>query len=79
MNEPNLLSICAIAFVAVMLLLGLQALIIRLMTQWFPERKSDQELITQAIQQAVTDRFPGAKVVAVDEFKPAPLKAHAAH
>lgn len=79
MNEPNLLSICAIAFVAVMLLLCLQALIIRLTTRWFPERKSDQELIAQAIQQAVASRFPGAKVVAVDEFKPAPKKAHAAH
>jgi hypothetical protein len=70
MSEPSLLSICVIAFVAVMLLLGFEALIIRLMSQLFPERKSELQLATEAIQQAVEGRYPGARVVAVEAVKP---------
>lgn len=69
MGEPSLLSICVIAFVAVMLLLGLLAAIIRLMSQLFPERKSDVQLATEAVQQAITGRFPGARVISIEEIK----------
>ena len=69
MGEPSLLSICVIAFIAVMLLLGLEAAIIRLMAQLFPERKSDVELATEAVQQAIAGRFPGARVISIEEVK----------
>jgi hypothetical protein len=78
MEEPNLFSICVIAFVAVMFLLGFEAVVIALISRCFPERKTEGELINEAIQQAVTSRFPGAKLVAVEEMKPAPVDSHAA-
>jgi hypothetical protein len=67
MNEPNLVSICAIAFVAVMVLLSFEALIISLISRLFPALKSDQQLVVEVIEQAVSHKFPGAKVVAVEE------------
>jgi len=79
MEEPNLYSICIIAFVAVMLLLGFEAIVIRLISQVFPARKSDGELVTEAIQQAVESRFPGARVVALEEIKSVNPDSHAAH
>ena len=70
MEETNLLLICAIAFVAVMVILGFEALVIRLITQLFPQCKSDLEAVAEVIQQAVAGRFPGAKVVSVKEVTP---------
>ncbi len=67
MNEPNLLLICAIAFAAVMALLGFEALVIRLIARLFPARRADHEVMAEVIQRAVAERFPGAKVVAVEE------------
>ena len=67
MNEPNLVSICAIAFVAVMALLSFEALMISLISRLFPALKSDQQLFSDVIEQAVSHKFPGAEVVAVDE------------
>jgi hypothetical protein len=77
MNEPNLFSICALAFSAVMLLLGLEAIVIRLISQFFPERKPENKLITEAIQSAIESRFPGARVVTVKEVKPGIQDTHA--
>lgn len=79
MEEPNLLSVCVIAFVAVMLLLGFEAVVIRLIAQLFPERKPDDELIAAAIQQAIESRYPGARVVSVEELGPDPGSSRAAH
>lgn len=70
MEEHNLILICAIAFVAVMAILGFEALVIRLIGQLFPEKKPDLETVAEVIQKAVADRFPGAKVVSVEEVNP---------
>ena len=67
--EPNLIVVCLIAFVGVMGLLGLLALMIRCLGFLFPVRKSDEELVADAIQQAIESTFPGAKVVKIDEMK----------
>ena len=67
MNEPNLFSICVIAFIAVMALLSFEALVIYLISRIFPARKSDRELVADVIERAVSSQFPGAKVVAVEE------------
>ena len=67
MNELNLVTICVIAFIAVMLLLSFEALVISLISRLFPALKPDSELVAEVIQQAVSKKFPGAKVVAVDE------------
>lgn len=68
MGAPSLLSVCVIAFVAVMLLLGFEAAIIRLIAWLFPERRTDTDLVTEAIQQALESRFPGARAVTVEEL-----------
>ena len=78
-DEPNLLSVCVIAFVAVMLLLGFEAVVIRAIAWLFPDQKPDDELVLEAIQQAVQSRFPGARVVSVEDAGPAPGDSHAAH
>ena len=69
MEEPNLVLICAIAFVAVMVLLGFEALVIGLVARLFPHRKPDREVVTAVIQEAVAVRFPGATVLAIEEVK----------
>ena len=79
MGDPNLLSVCVIAFVGVVLLLGLEALIIRLIGRVFPEHRSDAELVTEAIQLTIESRFPGARVVAIDKVKPAAGNSRALH
>lgn len=67
MEEPNLVLICAIAFVAVMALLGFEAVVIGLITRFFPKQKSDGELVAEVIQTAVAGQFPGANVVTIEE------------
>ena len=68
-NEQNLVVVCAIAFIGVLGLLGLLALVIQGLVSLFPVRKSKEEMITDAIQQAVDSSFPGARVVRIDEIK----------
>lgn len=67
MDEPNLFSICVIAFIAVMVLLSFEAVVISLISRIFPARKPDRELVAEVIEKAVSQQFPGAKVVAVEE------------
>lgn len=50
-----------------MALLGFEALVIRLIARLFPARRADHEVMAEVIQRAVAERFPGAKVVAVEE------------
>lgn len=71
MDESGLLSVCAIAFLAVMVVLSLEAAIIRLISGLFPARRSEVELVAEAIQQAVESRFPGARVLSVEDVNPA--------
>ena len=50
-----------------MALLSFEALMISLISRLFPALKSDQQLFSDVIEQAVSHKFPGAEVVAVDE------------
>lgn len=68
-SEPNLIVVCLIAFVGVMGLLGLLALMICCLGFLFPARKTKEELMADAIQQAINSTIPGAKVVRIDEMK----------
>ncbi len=65
--ETNLITTCAIAFVAVMSLLGGMAVVIRLLTALFPDEsaEADASLMT-ALETAVNEAFPGASVVSVE-------------
>ena len=52
-----------------MVMLSFEAVVISLISRLFPARKSDHELVSEVIEQAVSQKFPGAKVVGVDEVE----------
>jgi hypothetical protein len=75
-TEPNLLVICATAFVAVILLLALLAGVIRVLTRLFPESAEmappteatpDGPLVA-AISAATAAAFPGHRVTRIEDF-----------
>jgi len=70
MDEPNLLTICLNAFVAVLVLLSILAGIIRLLITLFPEKeKSSEAVIASAINMAVQKVAPGATVSRIEEIR----------
>lgn len=69
MDSPSLLLVCVIAFLAVFVLLGLLALIMRLLIAALPEKpKSDAPLLA-AVTTAASAAHPGMKVTRVEEEK----------
>jgi hypothetical protein len=65
--QPNLLITCGIAFVAVLALLSLLAVMIRLLTSWFPDNSPEADgPLMKAIEDAVVQAYPGATVVSVE-------------
>ncbi|UCE60941.1 MAG: hypothetical protein JSU63_04150 [Phycisphaerales bacterium] len=68
MPEANLLTICATAFVAVFVILALQALAIRLITLIFPQReRAVDAVMAAAICSTVATLYPGARVTEIEE------------
>lgn len=69
-NEPNLIVVCAVAFLAVMFVLGTLWGLIRLITRYFPEPSNDLDpAVVAAIHQAVGESLPGARIVKIEEVK----------
>jgi hypothetical protein len=66
--HQTILSICTIAFLAVFVLLGFLAVVMQLITVFFPERKVgiDQTLVA-AISSTVASVYPGARVTRIEE------------
>ena len=66
--EPNLISICSIAFGAVFVLLSFLAAVMQLITLIFPAARSvvDQTIVA-AISSTVTSLYPGARVTKIEE------------
>jgi hypothetical protein len=70
MNQPELLVICISAFVAVFVLLGFLAVVMRVLIAAFPEKVSGIDSATiAALTAAATYVFPGTKVTKVEEIK----------
>jgi hypothetical protein len=72
MTEISLLLVCAVAFLAVTLILGVLAGVIRLLTALFPERPSDEsddEPWIAAVHAAVALAHPGARITNVEETR----------
>ncbi|HMP89637.1 MAG TPA: hypothetical protein PJ991_05525 [Kiritimatiellia bacterium] len=70
MDETNLLLVCLNAFIAVLILLSFFAGIMRLLITLFPEKKTASDnAIASAIDAAVREMLPGARVVRVEEIK----------
>jgi hypothetical protein len=66
--EPNLLTLCGTAFLAVFVLLALLALVIRLITWFFPERAAmDDAALVAAISAAMATVVPGGRVTRIEE------------
>jgi hypothetical protein len=71
MNEPNLLVLSAMAFLAVFLLLSLLAFLMYLLTILFPERSDEgpDPALLAAVSSAAAAAFPGMKVTHIQETR----------
>lgn len=70
MTEPNLLIICAAAFLAVLLLLSLLAGLIRVLTAVFPAESAESDApVIAAIHTAVARVYPGTRVTNIEEVR----------
>ena len=68
MEDVALYIVCLNAFLAVLILLSLLALLMRLLIAVFPERlpRTDAAVVA-ALSTAVSTRFPGARVTRIEE------------
>jgi hypothetical protein len=70
MNPPDLLTICLSAFVAVFLLLGFLAVVMRLLIAVFPQKVGGIDSATiAAVTAAAAYVFPGTRVTNVEEIR----------
>lgn len=70
MEDPNLIVVCAVAFVIVLTLLSVLAALIHLITLIFPEKTDEtDQAVLAAIHTAVSTSIPGAKVTNIEEIK----------
>jgi len=68
MNEPNLLALSAVAFLAVLGLLSLLALLMEALVRLFPAAKPpSSEPVMAAIHAAVQAAYPQMKVTEIRE------------
>ena len=70
--EPDVLLSCVLSFIAVFILLGVLALLIRLVTSAFPplaEAVRDDAAVIAAIHTAAAVTFPDARVTHIEEIK----------
>jgi len=68
MPEPNLLLICAVAFLAVITLLGALAGIMYVLTYLFPgESDGSDPAVVVAIAAAVAAAYPGMRAARIEE------------
>ena len=70
MTPPNLLVICLSAFVAVFVLLGFLATVMRLLMAVYPQKAGGIDSATiAALTAAAAFAFPGTKVTKVEELR----------
>jgi hypothetical protein len=69
MTEPNLLIICAAAFIAVIVLLSLLAGIIRILTLLFPVPDDADAALIAAITSAHAGAYPGTRITRIEEHR----------
>ncbi len=67
MTEPNLLGVCAAAFIAVLALLSVLAGMIRALTALFPPPESSDPALVAAISAAAARAYPGMAVKSIQE------------
>ena len=68
MQQPDLLVICTVAFIAVFLLLSLLAAVMRLLIAVYPEKAAGIDgAVLAAVSSAASAAFPGMKVTKIEE------------
>jgi len=68
--ENTMLIPCAFSFLVVFILLGILALLIRLLTVFDPAQEArDDAPLVAAIHAAAAIRFPGARVTRIEEIR----------
>ena len=68
-SDPNLFIICIWSFLVVFILLGILAIMIRLVTAIFPGAdKRDDTAMVAAIHSTVAATLPGARVTRIEEI-----------
>ena len=70
MESFNLLGICAVAFVAVFLLLSILALIMKAIIVVFPQKVAGVDaVVVAAVSSVVSIVYPGTKITRIEEIK----------
>lgn len=69
MTEPNLLIICAAAFIAVIILLSVLAGAIRILTAVFPVSDDADPALIAAISAAAARAYPGTRITNIKEIR----------
>jgi hypothetical protein len=70
MNEPNLLTISVIAFIAVFTLLSVLAVVMHALTLLFPEKADEYDAaLLSAVVTAAAAAYPGLRVTHVEEIR----------
>lgn len=70
MNSPDLITICATSFLAVLLLLSILAFLIRMIIIAFPEKlNEDDSAVIAAITTTYNAHYPGTKITKIGENK----------
>jgi hypothetical protein len=69
MAEPNLLIICAAAFIAVIVLLSVLAATIRILTTLFPVPDDTDAALVAAIAAAHAGAYPGTRITRIEEHR----------
>ena len=71
MGPPNLLMICVAAFCAVFLLLAFLALVMKILTNVFPEKVADgiDSAMLAAISASMSVVYPQTKITTVEQVR----------
>jgi len=71
MGSPNLLMICVAAFSAVFLLLAFLALVMKILTNVFPEKVTDKldAAMLAAISASMSVVYPQTKITKVEQVR----------
>lgn len=69
MTDPNLLVICAAAFIAVIVLLSFLAGVIRVLTALFPVVDDTDAALVAAISSAAARAYPGTRITNIKEIR----------
>jgi hypothetical protein len=70
MGSLDLLLICSLSFLSVFFVLSLLAVVMRLITEIFPQRRSDMDTtVYAAISATAAEHFPGTRITKIEELK----------